>query len=122
MTATITSTFSCDTCGGEAATLSLVRSGGGEGATLHCRGFIGETQERVTESAAAALEAALKNEDVRAVYALDPLWAPFYCPSCDRCYCSDHWLVVPAFDEDFPGWYDVSYGTCPQGHRRLVDD
>jgi len=24
--------------------------------------------------------------------------------------------------DDHPGWYDATYGTCPQGHRRKLDD
>ena len=42
-----------------------------------------------------------------------------YCPECDRIYCRSHYNVLVQWDE---GFYDCSYGTCPQGHRRLVDD
>lgn len=42
-----------------------------------------------------------------------------YCPKCDRIYCRSHYNVQVQWDE---GFYDCSYGTCPQGHRRLVDD
>lgn len=42
-----------------------------------------------------------------------------YCPECDRVYCYFHFNVQREWDE---GFYDCSYGTCPKGHRRLVDD
>ena len=38
------------------------------------------------------LRAVLANRDARALYALDG------------------------------GWYDCTYGTCPEGHRHMVDD
>ena len=42
-----------------------------------------------------------------------------YCPECDRVYCYFHYNVQREWDE---GFYDCAHGTCPQGHRRLVDD
>ncbi|MBI4279816.1 MAG: hypothetical protein HY660_15305 [Armatimonadetes bacterium] len=42
-----------------------------------------------------------------------------YCPQCDRIYCREHYNVVVEWDQ---GFYDCSYGTCPEGHRRMIDD
>jgi hypothetical protein len=42
-----------------------------------------------------------------------------YCPTCDRIYCWKHYNVVQQFDEAF---YDCSYGKCPGGHKRMIDD
>jgi hypothetical protein len=42
-----------------------------------------------------------------------------YCPECDRVYCRQHYGAVEEFDE---GFYDCTYGTCPAGHRRMIDD
>lgn len=42
-----------------------------------------------------------------------------YCPECDQIYCRTHYNVVEQWDE---GFYDCTYGTCPQGHRREIDD
>ena len=42
-----------------------------------------------------------------------------YCPACDKVYCRDDYDVEEQWDE---GFYDCSYGTCPEGHRRLIDD
>lgn len=43
----------------------------------------------------------------------------FYCPECDQLFCEDHWDLEPYFDE---GFYDFTEGTCPKGHKRIVDD
>ncbi|HEY6970738.1 MAG TPA: hypothetical protein VJA94_16125 [Candidatus Angelobacter sp.] len=42
-----------------------------------------------------------------------------YCPNCDKIYCRTHYNVIEQFDD---GFYDCAYGTCPQGHRRKIDD
>jgi len=42
-----------------------------------------------------------------------------YCPRCDKIYCKRHYNVTEEWDE---GFYDCSYGTCPEGHRRIIDD
>ncbi len=39
--------------------------------------------------------------------------ASFYCPDCGASYCKDHWQQQVEFDD---GFYDCTYGTCPQGH------
>lgn len=45
--------------------------------------------------------------------------APFYCPECERTYCHADWNIYVVFDE---GFYDCTRGTCPAGHRHMVDD
>jgi len=42
-----------------------------------------------------------------------------YCPECDRVYCEKHYNLSAVFDD---GFYDCSYGTCSEGHRRKLDD
>jgi hypothetical protein len=42
-----------------------------------------------------------------------------YCPQCDRIYCARHYDTDVIWDE---GFYDCTYGICPQGHRRMIDD
>src|SRR5689334_22803413 len=109
----VTAAFRCRACGEVASTLSLLRAHRPERAALDAGGLLVSSREVVSGAAAAALEEALRVCDARALHALDRLWAPFYCPECDACYCAAHWTVVPVFDEDFPGWYDCAYGTCP---------
>lgn len=45
--------------------------------------------------------------------------APFYCPDCELNYCSDDWNAHVLVDE---GFYDCTMGTCPNGHRHMLDD
>lgn len=42
-----------------------------------------------------------------------------YCPCCDKIFCREHYRVSERWDE---GFYDCSYGECPAGHNRLIDD
>ncbi|MGA8112788.1 MAG: hypothetical protein WCA46_03890 [Actinocatenispora sp.] len=37
-----------------------------------------------------------------ALFDRDPAWAPFFCPTCERAYCADHWRA----------------DRCPFGHRQ----
>jgi hypothetical protein len=48
-----------------------------------------------------------------------PCGLDVYCPDCDRVYCRDHHAIQDEYDD---GFYDFSWGTCPQGHRREVND
>lgn len=38
-----------------------------------------------------------------------------YCGSCQLVYCFDHWMV------DFSDEPPHSFGSCPQGHWRVID-
>lgn len=123
--------FTCALCGKTAATvivahpekdLDALQLDSGDVATLVIADFWGRQQIGVAEEDLPRLRRALEQGNAQALYALDPLWAPFYCPNCDRSYCNNHWRVELRFDDDFPGWYDCAYGTCPEGHRRLIDD
>lgn len=74
------------------------------------------------------MRAILDCQDVRALYALNDEWASFSCPTCHQSFCRAHWHFDVRYDDDFPEWYewyewyDRTYGTCPSGHRRLVND
>lgn len=37
-----------------------------------------------------------------ALFDRDPSWAPFFCPTCERAYCAEHWRGA----------------RCPYGHRQ----
>lgn len=45
-------------------------------------------------------------------------WAPFYCPVCERAYCTEHWRLEPVFDET---GFDFYSGSCLYGHRHMID-
>ncbi|MBD3350702.1 MAG: hypothetical protein GF364_04360 [Candidatus Lokiarchaeota archaeon] len=42
-----------------------------------------------------------------------------YCPKCNKVYCSEHYRTREVWDE---GFYDCTYGWCPEGHKRMIDD
>jgi len=42
-----------------------------------------------------------------------------YCPKCDKIYCWEHYNARAEYDD---GFYDCTCGTCPNGHRRMIDD
>jgi len=109
--------FPCDLCDKPAATIRLAADG-----EVVIDGLVCRTTMRVAPENESRLRAILEAPDARSLYALDDEWASFYCPTCGRSYCSDHWQLDVRYDDDFPGWYDCTYGTCPAGHRRMVDD
>jgi hypothetical protein len=121
--------FQCSLCGEVAATISLIPRNSrhpdilsADAATLVLADFIGKTREQVGEPREAPVRDALVARDARKLYEVEHLWAPFYCHECGRIYCVKHWVIMPRFDDEFPGFYDSSTGTCPEGHRRLIDD
>ena len=42
-----------------------------------------------------------------------------YCPECDKIYCWNHYKLEEEWEE---GFYDCTYGECPKGHKRMIDD
>jgi hypothetical protein len=42
-----------------------------------------------------------------------------YCPVCASVYCREHYRLETEYDGDS---YDCTRGTCPSGHRRMLDD
>lgn len=96
--------------------------------------FLGETgliYHGITHRAALGLTmkdtivTCLEHDDIAGIHCLvqenklmeDGLDA--YCPDCDKIYCKTHYHVTEEWDD---GFYDCSYGTCPEGHRRIIDD
>jgi hypothetical protein len=113
-----TAEFHCAVCQTLAAKITLNNDD-----WLITEGFLGEVKERISTERGLALQWALEDESAFHLYGLERLWAPFYCPECDAVYCKDHWRMQMEFEDDpLPGWYDCTWGTCPHGHRRMVDD
>lgn len=52
------------------------------------------------------------------LYRWDTGWAPFYCPVCERAYCTAHWRLEPVFDE---AGFDYYSGSCLYGHRHTIE-
>jgi len=116
--------FPCSLCSNTAGTVEILPAGDPQGlskesGTICISGFIGEERIVLSKSAEAALQRCLAAADALALFTLERLWAPFYCPSCTRVYCIKHWTVVPEYDQEF---FDHSHGYCPEGHRRLIED
>ena len=42
-----------------------------------------------------------------------------YCPECNKLYCWEHYNAKEEYDD---GFYDCTYGECPKGHKRMIDD
>ena len=57
--------------------------------------------------------------DPAALRRIDWELAPFYCPECGQNYCRADWHAYVLVDE---GFYDRTMGTCPGGHKHMVDD
>jgi hypothetical protein len=123
--AAVSCTFPCEICERVAATVSLLPPGASDALILRDMWHltiaggpvpmsVGPVREQ--EDVAAALQAG----DAAALARFDREYANFRCPSCEACYCVDHWSdVIPEMDE---GFYDATWGTCPRGHRVMLDD
>ena len=114
--------FHCSLCNSLAGTVELLPvthpDALSKKPTIAIKEFIG-TEHVVVSGNLSRLEAALRNSDAAALYKIERLWAPFYCPECPRVYCRSHWHVLPVYDGDF---FDCSYGYCPEKHKRLIED
>jgi predicted RNA-binding Zn-ribbon protein involved in translation (DUF1610 family) len=84
--------------------------------------FLGTTWQAAGAQAADAVQAIIDDKGT-----VDPLalrdvgrdLVPFYCPDCQLNYCARDWSTYVLLDE---GFYDCTMGTCPAGHRHMVDD
>lgn len=115
--------FQCSLCDKSAGTVELLlpihREALSKSQTIFINGFIGNERVVLSDDQAHAVKAALQRADPLALYQVDKLFAPFYCPNCVRVYCLQHWTIIPVYDGDF---FDCSYGYCPENHKRLIED
>lgn len=86
---------------------------------LRLRDFSQDAEYRLSDAQAEALIQLFTEGALMRVFELDREYAPFYCPACDACYCAAHWKRRTTYDQ---GFYDAEYGTCPQGHERMLFD
>jgi hypothetical protein len=114
--APIAAQFLCSICGEPAGVVAL------EEQTLRRQSFTGALTQPLGASTLASLRRALKAGDPQALFALDPEFAPFYCPDCGACYCAAHWATWDVFDDDMEAWRDSIRGRCPHGHERMLED
>lgn len=125
--------FTCASCRGVAATLSLLDGevpidagplpGGTRflwtpGGPAYRFEFLGVN----TGHASAELTDLVSGLDVldpHDLRAVDWELAAFCCEICDLNYCSKCWSTWIEFDE---GFYDCTQGRCPLGHEQALDD
>lgn len=110
--------FTCSECSKPAGKLKL--EGKGAAARLVVSSFTGRVESQVRPEALSAVESALSEGDIQTLFEIDLEYAPFYCLSCNRCYCDEHWAFWDVFEED--GWFDATRGVCPRGHERMLSD
>ncbi len=90
--------------------------------SLVFRGITLETSLRV--DLAKVLFKILEDDDLLGVHNFmkkyhSPEGVDAYCPECDKLYCWEHYNVKEEYDD---GFYDCTYGECPKGHKRMIDD
>lgn len=91
----------------------------GEGGTLITESVTGKTSGGLTQERAEPILTALRSGDPLQLIRIDRDYLPSYCPECKASYCRSHWRTQVVFDE---GFYDCTYGFCPAGHRKKLDD
>ena len=116
--------FHCALCNRLAGTVELLPAGhpealGTDTNSIFLKDFIGTERVVLSNEQSQGIHAALTQNDAAALHKVERLFAPFYCPTCACVYCRRHWVVVPEYDE---GFFDCSYGWCPKGHKRLLED
>jgi hypothetical protein len=111
-------TFSCAVCRQTAATLRLFYPARqSDNGVLELSAFLGHSERVVNDTG--YLAQLIAAGAAAQLYQYDLEFAPCYCPPCDAHYCADHWQQEEVYDD---GFYDCTYGVCPRGHRRLIDD
>lgn len=104
-------TFDCAACGHPAGRVEL------QPENVLITSLLGRFLCRVEPPQRAAVGAAIAAADGARLHRFE--FAPFWCPECGGSYCHRHWATEPVMDE---GFYDCTYGTCPEGHRSMIDD
>jgi len=120
-----TATFPCGVCGSVASTVTLVAPGRPDprlgtvlarGAQLSIDG--GPVSITLALVPAERVASALESGDAGALFALDPDYAPFWCPRCKLAYCRDHYEAKQVYVAGFP---TSVRGVCPRGHKRTLN-
>jgi hypothetical protein len=116
--------YLCAVCGAQAGLAELKIYVGYDEATLVVSGIVGRLTTWVEADNLLHVINFIERGAASELFEWEHDSASFYCPTCDKAYCTAHWQTELVFDDDpdLPGWYDCTYGTCPQGHRRVIDD
>jgi hypothetical protein len=115
----------CSVCG--ALSWTITRGKRGDGAEwLKYAGICGSME--LNSADASALFGLLRARNIGGAHKYindkysrnyDVMGIDAYCPECRTTYCRVHYNAQETFDE---GFYDCTYGVCPKGHKRLLND
>lgn len=108
----------CSRCPERAATVEIV--GPEPRRELRRVSFTGTLTQPISPSTFERVRALLHPPDAAGLFALDPEFAPCWCPTCCAAFCGAHWDRVDMFDDD--GFHDSIRGRCPEGHERMLED
>jgi hypothetical protein len=61
---------------------------------------------------------AIRTVDANRLHAIDPDYAPFFCPKCNKCYASSIWSATTIFVDR--SYYDHYKVKCPIGHESKI--
>ncbi|MHA1986355.1 MAG: hypothetical protein ACW98D_06945 [Promethearchaeota archaeon] len=112
----------CSVCGKTAVNFKIGYGRLDEKESLVFRGITLETSLNV--ELAELLFKILQNDDLLNIHNFMKKYHSFegmdaYCPECDKIYCWEHYNAWEEYDD---GFYDCTYGECPKGHKRMIDD
>jgi len=114
----------CSICGKVATSFRIGNDQFTKKQALICTGLVHKAAIRLT--AAEKIFTWLDQEDIAHIHSfLKDTTIVFeegldaYCPKCDKIYCEDHYTIREEWDE---GFYDCTYGTCPENHTRMIHD
>ena len=108
--------LSCFRCDRVAAALLVDPRSGGRGLTLTLAEFL---VRKTTFLSVPAAEGIAEAEGAELLRWLPLTFQGFFCRECDAAYCRACWTAEPPDYE--AGVYAGTYGTCPGGHRSLLD-
>lgn len=113
--------FHCVACGREAGMVRLF--GSKANAEIIRLSFTSKLTYRIEANMFEQIRHAIEAGDIRAIYDFNLEIASFFCPTCNACYCGEHWVHWDVFDdEDGFFWHDSIRGRCPRGHERMLED
>jgi hypothetical protein len=112
----------CSVCGKIAVNFKIGYGRLDEKESLVFRGITLETSLKI--ELAERLFKILEDNDLLGIHSFmkqyhSPEGVDAYCPECNKIYCWEHYNAKEEYDD---GFYDCTYGECPKGHKRMIDD
>lgn len=105
----------CDTPAGVVVAYWTTIAGAKRPGGIHVFSTVVGLTEPIAVDRSIPLEAALRAADAKALFAIDPRYAPFFCNECAAAYCGEHWTIGATFDR---GQFTGTHAVCPRRHVR----